>query len=106
MVGARGFEPPGDENTALTQAGQEPTQAGHKEPQTGKQQGDRNTPPCTSRTIQDASPTKAGLSASTILAQQEMNLPIDLARLVEIWPSLPEKIRTSIMTIVEASVEK
>jgi hypothetical protein len=33
-------------------------------------------------------------------------LPPDLDRLVQLWPSLPEKVRASILTIVEASAEK
>ena len=56
---------------------------------------------------------RSGHSKSTKSAHKEHKistektaLPSDLERIIELWPSLPEPVRTSIMTLVEASVKK
>jgi len=38
--------------------------------------------------------------------ERAQNLDSDLVKLEELWPSLPEKVRTSIIALVEASIEK
>jgi len=80
--------------------------------QAGQGQGDTEEPPCKGRTKPGTPHTKPGTSRNTKKAQQEHNinttgkdLPEDLAKLVKLWPSLPEKIRVSILALVEASAE-
>jgi hypothetical protein len=53
-------------------------------------------PKCTEEHLNEPSPS----------AQRAQNLELDLQKLVELWPSLSEKIRVSILALVEASAEK
>jgi hypothetical protein len=112
-VRAAGVEPATADFSTTDKAGQNRTQTGQPRSQAGQDQGDRKDPPLETRTVPDTSPTKAGRPENTIKAQQEHNISItgdalseDLQRLVKLWPSLSDKLRASILALVEASAEK
>jgi len=65
---------------------------------------DTQTPPPqgeTAPTCTDKHPNEPAPSA-----ERAQNLDPDLVKLEGLWPSLPEKIRASIIALVEASAEK
>ena len=108
---AGGLEPLSDQNHNADSIGQKETQRGQHEPQAGQGKKDRSDDDDVNRTGSDTSPTKPGLQQNTIKAQQEHNinttgkdLPSDLKRLSDLWPSLPEKVRASILALVDANI--
>ena len=90
----------------MSKAGPSLLQAGHPQEVTKDN-------PAESRTLPDATPTKAGLPKNTISAQQEHNisitgkdLPKDLTLVVESWPHLPDPIKAAIKALIDSSPKK